>query len=172
MTCRAGTVHPSGAPGFIPSFWCDPCWSCFDFCVYSCVLLFVFLSWHNVFFYHVCESTSRSSWYAIHSKTIQIYILIVNWIVRIVQGPSWSWSYGTWIDNYLCNQCLSPLTLWVRIPLRRGILYITLCDKVCQWLAAGRWFFPVTLISFTNKTDRHDITEILLKVVLNTKTRN
>jgi hypothetical protein len=28
----------------------------------------------------------------------------------------------------------------------------TLCDKVCQWLAAGRWFSPV---SFTNKTDRH-----------------
>jgi len=22
-------------------------------------------------------------------------------------GPSWSWSYGSWI--YLCNQCLSPL---------------------------------------------------------------
>ena len=134
-----------------------PCWSCFDFCVYSCLLLFVFLSWHNVFFYHVGESTFRSSWYAIHSKTIQIYILIVNWIVRIVQGPSWSCSYGTWIDNYLCNQCLSPLTLWIRIPLRRGVLYIAICDKVCQWLAAGRVFFPDTLISFTNKTDRHNI---------------
>jgi len=24
---------------------------------------------------------------------------------------------GSWIYNYLCNQCLSPLTLWVRIPL-------------------------------------------------------
>jgi len=24
-------------------------------------------------------------------------------------GPSWSWSYGSWIYNYLCNQCLSPL---------------------------------------------------------------
>jgi hypothetical protein len=35
---------------------------------------------------------------------------------------SWSWSYGSWINNYLCNQCLSPLKLWVRIPLRRGIL--------------------------------------------------
>ena len=27
---------------------------------------------------------------------------------------SWSWSYGSWIYNYLCNQCrLSPLKLWV-----------------------------------------------------------
>jgi len=25
------------------------------------------------------------------------------------KGPSWPWSYGSWIYNYLCNQCLSPL---------------------------------------------------------------
>jgi hypothetical protein len=31
-------------------------------------------------------------------------------------GPSWSWSYGSWIYNYLCNQCLSPLKLWVWTP--------------------------------------------------------
>jgi len=35
------------------------------------------------------------------------------------QGPSWTWSYGSWIYNYLCNWCLSPLMLWVRIPLRK-----------------------------------------------------
>ena len=29
-------------------------------------------------------------------------------------------------------------------------------------------FSPGTPVSYTNKTDRHDITEILLKVVLNT----
>jgi hypothetical protein len=32
-----------------------------------------------------------------------------------------------------------------------------LCDEYFQCLAAGRWFSPV---SSTNKTDRHDITEI------------
>ena len=37
-------------------------------------------------------------------------------------------------------------------------------------LAAGRWFSPGTPISSTNKTDRHDITEIVLKVALNTIT--
>jgi hypothetical protein len=35
---------------------------------------------------------------------------------------------------------------------------------------AGRWFSPSTPVFSTNKTDRHDITEILLKVVLNTIT--
>jgi len=43
-----------------------------------------------------------------------------------------------------------------------------LCDKVCQWFATGRWFPPRPAVSSTNKTDRHDITEILLKVALNT----
>jgi hypothetical protein len=32
----------------------------------------------------------------------------------------------------------------------------------------GRWFSHGTLVSTTNKTDHHDITEILLKVALNT----
>ena len=57
--------------------------------------------------------------------------------------------------NYLCNQCL-----------RRGVLDTTLCDKV----AAGLWFSPGTPVSSTNKTDYHDITELLLKVALNTIT--
>ena len=29
---------------------------------------------------------------------------------------SWSWSYDSWIYYYLCNQCLSPKVLLVRIP--------------------------------------------------------
>ena len=40
----------------------------------------------------------------------------------------WSWSYGSWIYNYLCNQCLSAITTEV---------VTTLCDKIYQWLATG-----------------------------------
>ena len=40
--------------------------------------------------------------------------------------------------------------------------------KVCQWLTTGRLFSPCPPVSSTNKTDHHDITEILLKVTLNT----
>ena len=49
----------------------------------------------------------------------------------------------------------------------RGILDTTLCDKICQRLAASRWFSPGTPVSSTNKTDCHVITEMLLKVALN-----
>ena len=78
--------------------------------------------------------------------------------------PSWSWSYGSWNYSYLCNQCLSPLMLWVRISIRAWCTM--LCDKVCQWLATGRWFSLGPNVSSTNKIDRHDITEILLKLAL------
>jgi hypothetical protein len=87
---------------------------------------------------------------------------------HILLGPSRSQSYGSWLSNYQCNQCLSPLVLWVRTPLRRGVRDTTLCGKVCQWLETGRWFSPGPPVSSTNKIDRHDITEILLKVALNT----
>ena len=56
--------------------------------------------------------------------------------------------------------------LWIRISIR--VRCTTLCDKVCQWLVTGQWFSPGPLVSSTNKTDCHDITEILLKEVLST----
>ena len=68
--------------------------------------------------------------------------------------------------NYIvvieCNQCLSPLQLCVWIPFNTQYNIL--------WLATGRWFSPGTPVSSTNKTDRHDIAEILLKVALKTTT--
>ena len=46
---------------------------------------------------------------------------------------------------------LSPLKLWVWIPLILGVLDTTLCDKVCQLLASGRWISSGTPISSTKK---------------------
>jgi hypothetical protein len=56
------------------------------------------------------------------------------------------------IYNYLCNQSLSPLTLWARISLRRGVPDTTLCDKVCQLHTTGRWFSTGTPVSSINKS--------------------
>jgi len=50
----------------------------------------------------------------------------------------------------------------------QGVLNTTLFDIVRQLLATGRRFSLGTPVSFSNKTDRHDITHILLKVALNT----
>jgi hypothetical protein len=42
----------------------------------------------------------------------------------------------------------------------------SITDKVCQLLATGRWFSPGPPASSTNRTDRHDIAEILLNTCI------
>jgi hypothetical protein len=68
----------------------------------------------------------------------------------------------TALQHWLKLSCIN------KVPLRRGVLDTTLCDIVCQWLATGWWFSLGPPVSSINKTERHDITEILLKVALNT----
>ena len=65
-------------------------------------------------------------------------------------------TYILWYQNYQ-----SPL-YFLRLLLRRGVLDTTLC----QWFPTGRWFSLGTPGSSTNKTDRRDITDISLSVVL------
>jgi len=96
-----------------------------------------------------------------------VFVLSTIFVLHFIyMGTSWPWSYSSWIYNYLCNQCLSPLMLWVWIAIRARCT--TLCNKVCQWLATVRWYSPGPPVSSINKIDRHDISEILLKVALNT----
>ena len=47
-----------------------------------------------------------------------VQILFYFWFMTYKSGAVMSWllSYGSWIYNYLCNQCLSPLVLWVWTP--------------------------------------------------------
>jgi hypothetical protein len=46
------------------------------------------------------------------------------------------------------------------------IKVVILCDKSCQWLTTGRWFSLGAPVSSTHNIQRHDITEISLKVAL------
>jgi hypothetical protein len=52
-------------------------------------------------------------------RTGSLQLTILNWFpnTKHTEGPSWMWSHDSWIYNSLCNQCLSPTKLWVRIPL-------------------------------------------------------
>jgi hypothetical protein len=91
-----------------------------------------------------------------------------------------------------------PLVLWLAVMYNRSVVSpgtMACCDLQqvggfpwyygLLWFTAGRWFplvlslaviynrsvvSPGTMACFTNKTLHHDITEILLKVVLNTIT--
>ena len=96
--------------------------------------------------------------------------VIYNYICHILlkyNRPSWSWSYGGVIYNYICHALLKYKgpswsllyggviynSLYYAISVYhhlrcefesrswRGVLVTTLCDKVCQWLETGQWFF-------------------------------
>jgi hypothetical protein len=87
-----------------------------------------------------------SPWSSVHDFKLKLkYLLSLNkYKFEILRKSHVSCPkamiYGSWIYNYLCNQCLSPLMLWVRISIRARCT--ALCDKACQWLATGRWFSP------------------------------
>jgi Leu/Phe-tRNA-protein transferase len=49
-----------------------------------------------------------SSCVMLHFQKKSIYLFDCQCIHKHPQGGSWSWSYGSWIYNYLFNQCLSP----------------------------------------------------------------
>jgi hypothetical protein len=81
---------------------------------------------------------------------------------------------GSWIYSYLFNQYLSPLKLWVRIPFmvrctqkqHYVIKFVSDLRQVGGFLRD--WETEGSLVSSTNKTVRHDITEmyeVFLKMV-------
>ena len=73
----------------------------------------------------------------------------------------------SWIYNYLCNQCLSPLKLWVLTSVHSNVYLMQ--HYVIKFVSDLRQVDGFLRYSdtFTNKTDHDDIAEILLKVALN-----
>ena len=83
-----------------------------------------------------------------------------------------SWSRSSWVYNYLYNQYLLPIKLWAWFNLlyrgdqfnwRRKPKYRNMKQHY-NYVIFSRYSGK------TNKTNRHDMTKILLKVALNTTT--
>jgi hypothetical protein len=54
-----------------------------------------------------------NNWYIIEKGVKLCVVFLFFWRCAFlsIRGSSWSCSYDSWIYNYLCNQCQSPLTL-------------------------------------------------------------
>jgi hypothetical protein len=91
-----------------------------------------------------------------HPKGVCFFI---GWYCQTSNMAGRSWSYGSWIYNYLCNQCPSPQTLSSNPAQVRHTQYNIMWSSLSA--TCGR---PV--VFYTNKTDWHET--ILLKVALNT----
>ena len=67
-----------------------------------------------------------------------------------------------------CLSTVKSVLFYIGQQMNRMSIDTTLCDKVWQWLATRRCFSPGTPVSSSNKADRHNMTEILLKMASNT----
>ena len=94
---------------------------------------------------------------------IGVFLLI---FISKYQGPSWSWSYGSWIYNYIYMSSVPFTTNVVTSNPTQAIQHYVI--KFVSDLQQVSGFLRVLKIFSINKTDRQDITEILLKVALNT----
>ena len=107
-----------------------------------------------------------------HVKSLESTLQsVVNQLILSIlryPGTSWSWSYGNWIYNYLYNQYLSPLKLWVRTPFMTRYTRYNIMGWSLSETCGRSVVFSEYSGSSTNKIDHHDIAEILLKVALST----
>jgi hypothetical protein len=94
-----------------------------------------------------------------HTSAALNYVIVYMYMYLVMV-------FNATFNNISAKSYISPLKLWVRVLLRRGVHDTTVYDKVCQRLATGLWISLGTLVSSTNKTDCHDIAEILLKVAM------
>jgi len=89
----------------------------------------------SVYLHYVTERTG------LHSLVLGMYDS--NNIKTFTEGPSWLWSYCSWIYNYLCTSAYHLKLCDFEPRLLPGLLYTTLWDTVWQRLAADRWFLRV-----------------------------
>jgi hypothetical protein len=121
-----------------------------------------------------CKIRSQShidvSCQELHCRFVAIVLKsVINMVQRCTHGSSEQ--KGTYDSSKNQNEWMSYTMLMIICCIMHlNDSIITLCDTVFHWLATDRWFSPGTPVSSTKKTDHHDITEIFLKVALNTMT--
>jgi hypothetical protein len=118
----------------------------------------IYMTWSETYVRYKWPDQSRM--YDINDLIRDVCTIYMTWSEMYVRytwpdqrdmHDSWSWSYDSWIYNYLCNQCLSPLNLWVRTPLmarctQYNIMWLSLsvtCDRSVVF--SGYFLFPPPL---------------------------
>ena len=75
----------------------------------------------------VSKTSTNKSYVTIFADNVRILYFYLHYLVLLLLLLSSflsAWSHGSWIYNYLCNQYLSPLTLWIQIEFMAGVYLI------------------------------------------------
>jgi hypothetical protein len=101
------------------------------------------------FWYFYFELLSlRYCCYLLYLKKIQLTLIF--W------GPSWSWSYCSWIYNYLCNQCRSPQKFDIfEILLKLELNTINLNQIIITKRKFKQWWSSISLLSTKRTMTSH-----------------
>ena len=138
----------------------------FGHCIYcpSSIYDFWLPFWYQTLLRHYKKSHYVDLW-SLLGWLSTLYMVLSQWGARVAQ----------WVRllDLTAHTSLSPIRRGFAprfVNYKKGCTRLsTASDKVYQLLVQGRWFSPGTPASSTTKTGRHDIAEILLKVVLDTK---
>jgi hypothetical protein len=108
-----------------------------------------------------------------------LFIFILSWYVSMTSPYNrYLLCYISLKEGFVFHTIKQIHHIFVPVPslhfqhlMLWSFFYVQLVESwlFILWLVAGRWFSPAP-ISSTNKTDLHNITEILLKVALSTLT--
>ena len=103
-----------------------------------------FFSGYATYINYIVFGVIRKQGHRSYNRDDVVYANIIpRMVVALMRyGPLRPWWYGSWIYNYLCNKCPSPLMLRVRISIR--VRCTILCDKfVSDLRQVGGGFFRV-----------------------------
>jgi hypothetical protein len=119
-------------------------------------------------------STYHSTRFSGDINTLLKSISHLRTVDEIGNWPLWSWSHGSCLYNYPCNQCLSPLTLGDRISLRRSVILSRYWGVVYGVLRHFQQYFSGQFYWWRNPeypektTDLPQVTDKLYHILLST----
>jgi hypothetical protein len=80
-------------------------------------------------------------------------VYICDQVCQWHKGPSWLWSHGSCINIYLCNQCISKLS--VRAPFMARCIDTPLCDQVWENHQLVKSHWQTSSHNVVSNTPRH-----------------
>ena len=135
-------LYPKLLVEFVLHNWCQK-WQLLS--QWKHISLHVFIFWPFVLlqFFSLCFSL------VLYLYSDYPFLLCVSFIKDIENELFFANDSSLYCDNHVVAADLSPITLWVSTPFRRGVLGTTLCDKVCRWFATGWWCSPPIKLTTT-----------------------